>query len=136
MQHTPSFDTDIAEDAGHRGGLLLVPILGRAPDGGPILGGTEPAMALDPLPQGDPSSYLAVCKVAQMDGRLVVLGYVPLGEAVMAVGAAKPAQDITIGTGKAQIKLMRDGRVRITGEDVQMGARRRMRLKGATIDLN
>ncbi|MEL7165807.1 MAG: hypothetical protein AAGL96_10065 [Pseudomonadota bacterium] len=136
MQHTPSFDASNADDTRMRGGLLLVPILGRAPDGSPILGGKDPAMALDPLPEGDPSSFLAVCKEAQMDGRLVVLGYVPLGDAVCAVGAAKPAQDITIGTAKAQIRLMRDGRVRIIGEDVQMGARGRMRLKGATIDLN
>ncbi|MEM6757857.1 MAG: hypothetical protein AAF601_00115 [Pseudomonadota bacterium] len=136
MQHTPSFDASAADDARHAGGLLLMPILGRAADGGPILAGSDPAMALDPMPDGDPASYLAVCKQAQMDGRLVVLGYVPLGDAVLAVGAAKPAQDITIGTAKAQIKLMRDGRVRITGEDVQMGARGRMRLKGATIDLN
>ena len=136
MQHPSSFDTDPPSDALRAGGLLLVAITGRRDDGGPILAGAAQATALDPLPDGDPGTYLAVCKHAQMDGRLIVLGYVPLAEAVVAVGKARPDQDITIGNGKAQIRLMADGRVRISGEDVRVGARGRMRLNGATIDLN
>lgn len=136
MQHPCSFETDVSDGAAHTGGLLLVAILDRTDDGGPVLAGYGPTMALDPLPAGDPGTYLAVCKQAQMDGRMVVLGYVPLADAILAVGKARPDQDITFGTGKAQIRLTRDGRVRISGEDVRVGARGRMRLNGATIDLN
>lgn len=137
MQHMSSFDTIGATATTTDGsGLVLLPITGCDDAGRPQLAGAQSAMILDPMPQGDPCSYLAVCKHAQMDGRLVVLGYVPLADAVVAVGAARPQQDIVIGTGKAQLRLTRDGRVRVTGEDVRMNARGRMRLGGATIDLN
>ena len=41
-----------------------------------------------------------------------------------------------IGTGKAQIRLHPDGRVRIKAEDVTLDSAGRLALRGAFIDLN
>ena len=118
------------------GQLMLLPIQGRKDCGAPVLIGYDDALIMNPMPDGDPFSFLAVCKEAQMDGRLVVLGYLSTAQIVSASVSQKQCGDVVIGTDKAQIRLTEDGRVRIKGDDVLLESRTRMALSGAYIDLN
>ncbi|SOC04350.1 hypothetical protein SAMN05877809_103181 [Rhodobacter sp. JA431] len=119
--------------------LLLRPVLGRAGTGCPLLVGVLPETEiLDLAPQVTPvPGQIAVCR--DLPGKVVVLGYVGAA-AVRAVAQAQtsPSDDgwLEIGTGKAQIRLHPDGRVRIKAEDVTLDSAGRLALRGAFIDLN
>ena len=68
-----------------------------------------------------------------------MLGYVSAAAARAVAGIdAAPDDDgwLVIGTGKAQICLHPDGRVRIKAEDVTLDSAGRLGLRGAWIDLN
>lgn len=136
MKHDLALDLAQPHRPTVSGGLLLLPVQKRQTCGSPLIKGHEDALALEPVPDGDPASFLAVCKEAQMDGRLVVIGYVSFSQIACAQTAAMEQGEIIFGTEKAQIRLTADGRIRIRGEDVLIESRTRMALSGASIDLN
>ncbi|HRK42233.1 MAG TPA: hypothetical protein PLH11_04245 [Gemmobacter sp.] len=117
------------------GDLVMRPVLGLVGDA-PLLAGVDPAAILDLAHVPPAPGLIAVCR--DMPDRVVVLGYA--GAAQVQLGAAQLVPDsdgwLVIGTGKAQIRLHPDGRIRLKAEDVTLDSAGRLGLRGAWIDLN
>jgi hypothetical protein len=127
---------DAVAPPSHATDLQLRPVLSVAPGGTVVFADvSQGAEILDLAPAPPAAGMIAVC--CDLPGRLVVLGYVG-AQAVRAVAQACPADDgwLVIGTGKAQIRLHPDGRVRVKAEDVTLDSAGRLALRGAFIDLN
>ena len=126
--------TKVAEPAGD---LVMRPVLGLTQSGGPILAGVAAEVILD-LAQVPPATGLiAICR--DLPDRVVILGYVGAAQArAVTMPETVTGADgwLVIGTGKAQIRLHPDGRVRIKAEDVTLDSAGRLGLRGAWIDLN
>ena len=131
----PTAQIGARSEATPAGDLALVAVLGVLSDGGPLLAGRQADVVLTPLPPGAATGLLAVCK--PFGGGLAVLGYVGRAEAVRAVGGlAGQGDHLSLGIGRAEIRLHADGRIRLRGTDVALEASGRMALTGAWIDLN
>jgi hypothetical protein len=117
--------------------LVMRPVLGTDPNGVPMLAGVASTAILD-LAQVPPVvGLIAVCR--DMPDRVVVMGYVDAAQArAVATVQAKTDADgwLVIGTGRAQIRLHPDGRMRIKAEDITLDSAGRLGLRGAWIDLN
>lgn len=112
------------------------PVLGLTAVGGPVLGGVTASSVLDLAHIPAASGLIAICRDTAT--QVVVLGYVGASQ-TRAVGVDGATDDdgwLVIGTGKAQIRLHPDGRVRIKAEDVTLDSAGRLGLRGAWIDLN
>lgn len=115
--------------------LHLYPVLGFDRAGHPVLAGVDPEMVV--MLVGVPADVVggfAACRPFGGD-RIAVLGFLPRGGAS---GAGKDHdQDwLEIRHGKAAIRLCRDGRVRIEGDDILVNSEGAVALDGATVTLN
>jgi hypothetical protein len=113
--------------------LILLPVLAFATDGTPVLQDARPVLSVAGAPDmGQP--WVAVCK-AFGAGQLAVLGYVGLAQ-IAALTGTRPATDLILRAGRAELRLHADGRVRVKGDDVLVEAQGHVALSGATIALN
>jgi hypothetical protein len=91
-------------------------------------------------PPLEAGAHMAVIKpVTDGSGRVVVLGFIALDELLRApfdAGKTVQNQDIVLKSGRSELRLMADGRVRIKGDDLRFEANGRLGLRGAFIDLN
>ncbi|MGH1329262.1 MAG: hypothetical protein ACRBBK_00120 [Paracoccaceae bacterium] len=91
-------------------------------------------------PPAQAGGHMAVIKpVPDGSGRVVVLGFLALDALLRApfeAGKAVENQDIVLKSGRSELRLMADGRVRIKGDDLRFEANGRLGLRGAFIDLN
>lgn len=91
-------------------------------------------------PPLETGAHMAVIKpVTDGTGRVVVLGFIALSELMRApfeAGISVQDQDIVLRSGRSELRLMADGRVRIKGDDVRFEANGRLGLRGAFVDLN
>lgn len=118
--------------------LQLRPVLAVDADGRPVLAGSgsKPMLILSDAAVPVPG-MIAVCK--DISDQIVVLGYAFPPKAVPAeTGQVLPDEEgwVTLGCGKAQIRLHPDGRIRLKGQDVTIDSAGRLGLRGAWIDLN
>ncbi|WP_323718038.1 hypothetical protein [Paracoccus aminovorans] len=135
MKHEPFLSEP---EAAAQGDLQLRLVLGRGADGLPVLAEPAPGalLVLSDLPQAA-AGLVAVCR--DIPGRTVVLGYVTAAQAAragLAQGGADAEGWVSIGCGKAQIRLHPDGRMRLKAQDITIDSAGRMGLRGAWIDLN
>jgi hypothetical protein len=123
------------------GDLIMRPVIGLH-EGAPLLAGVDRDIVLD-LGQVPPApGLIALCR--DKAGQVVILGYVNAAQLAAQVQVqtaglvTAPDADgwLVIGTGKAQIRLHPDGRVRIKAEDITVESAGRLGLRGAWIDLN
>jgi hypothetical protein len=94
----------------------------------------------------DHRGKLAVCRPASSAGEslLVVLGFVASSaETIGALLSAVPRapridgqEGLLLRFGRSELRLDPDGQISLVGDDVSLRARRGMRVRGATIDLN
>lgn len=131
-----------------RGDLRMRPVLGLSQSGGPLLAGVAQFPILDLAQVAPAAGLIAVCR--DTPDQVVVLGYVgamearaatvppvaPQGAPSTVAGEIDADGWLVIGSGKAQIRLHPDGRIRIKAEDVTLDSGGRLGLRGAWIDLN
>lgn len=120
---------------------LRLAALQRDEDGAVVLADfPRAAVLMLEEPPKDEGAHMAVIKpVADGSGRVVVLGFIALSEVLRApfeAGKADQNQDIVLKSGRSELRLMADGRVRIKGDDLRFEANGRLGLRGAFIDLN
>lgn len=119
------------------GDLVMRPVLGIAADGCALLGGVAANIILDLAHAPPAPGLIAICR--DTPTHVAILGYVEAAQARGVAGIDAAHDDdgwMVIGTGKAQIRLHPDGRVRIKAEDVTLDSSGRLGLRGAWIDLN
>lgn len=117
--------------------LCLHRVSGVTDRGTPRFDGVADARVLPlvPLP-AVPEGMTAVCKPLPGDEGLAVLGYLLPADLARAAAAAPVTGDLVLRTGRSELRLHADGRVRLRADDVNVQSNGRLALAGAFIELN